>query len=55
MNTLLRGRDLISLADWSVGEIIEALEENYPDAADTISRDVFRTLDILKDEEVITI
>lgn len=41
--------------DWSVGEIIEALEENYPDAADTISRDVFRTLDILKDEEVITI
>jgi coenzyme PQQ biosynthesis protein PqqD len=39
--------------EWTVGEIIEALQENYPDAAETMARDVFRALDILRDEAVI--
>ena len=41
--------------DWTVGEIIEALQESYPDAAESMPKDVFRALDNLKDEEVITL
>ncbi|MEM7563916.1 MAG: PqqD family protein [Pseudomonadota bacterium] len=41
--------------EWNVGEIIEALKESYPDAAETMARDVYRAMDILQDEEVITL
>jgi len=41
--------------EWSVGEIIEALKESYPDAAAEMDKDVFRALDNLRDEGVITL
>jgi hypothetical protein len=37
-----------------VGEIIETLQEEYPDALD-IEKDIQRTLDSLVEEQVITI
>jgi hypothetical protein len=41
--------------EWNVGEIIEALEEAYPEAADRMARDVFRALDDLKEEGLVTL
>ena len=41
--------------DWTVGEIIEALQQSYPDAADGMAKDVYRALDNLLDEQVITL
>lgn len=41
--------------EWNVGEIIEALQDSYPEAADTMARDVFRTLDNMLDEGIITL
>ena len=41
--------------EWNVGEIIEALSEAYPEAADDMAKDVFRTLDNLKDEGLISL
>lgn len=38
-----------------VKEIIETLKEAYPGAADTMHKDIFRTLDLLYDEGVITL
>ena len=38
--------------EFAVGEMIEALEENFPDV-DTIAKDVHRALDLLLDEGVI--
>jgi len=40
---------------YSVGEIIEVLKEAYPDAAGAMDKDVFRTLDQLYDEGVVTL
>lgn len=39
----------------TVGTIIEALQEGFPEAADGMAKDVFRTLDQLQDEGVITL
>lgn len=41
--------------EWNVGEIIEALKESYPEAADTMAKDVYRALDNMLDEGVITL
>ena len=41
--------------EWSVGEIIDALKESYPDAAAEMDKDVYRALDNLQDEGVITL
>ncbi len=38
--------------EFTVGDMIEALEENFPDV-DSIAKDVHRALDLLKEEEVI--
>ena len=38
--------------EFTVGDMIAALEENFPDV-DTIARDVHRALDLLNDEGVI--
>ena len=43
----------VCTGDWSVGEIIEVLEENYPDAAATMHDDVMRTLNQLLEEDII--
>ena len=41
--------------EWNVGEIIDALAEAYPEAAGEMAKDVFRTLDNLKDEGLVTL
>lgn len=41
--------------EWTVGEIIEALKEAYPDAAADMNKDVFRALDNLQDEGAISL
>lgn len=41
--------------EWTVGEIIEALKEAYPDAASDMNKDVFRALDNLQDEGAISL
>ena len=43
----------VCTGEWSVGEIIDVLMESYPDAADGMKEDVFRTLEQLKEEGVI--
>ena len=45
----------ICTGEWNVGEIIDALVETYPDAADTLAKDVYRTLDDMQEEGVITL
>ena len=45
----------ICTGEWTVGEIIEALREQYPEAADEMDKDVFRALDDLFEEGVITL
>ena len=41
--------------EWNVGEIIDALAETYPDAADHMAKDVCRALDELMEEGLITL
>ena len=43
----------VCTGEWSVGEIIDVLMESYPDAADGMQDDVFRTLNQLQEEGVI--
>lgn len=45
----------ICTGEWSVGEMIEVLKESYPDAAENMENDVYRTLGLLKNEGVINI
>ena len=45
----------VCTGEWTVGEIIEALKEAYPDAAAEMNKHVFRALDMLQDEGVITL
>ncbi len=40
--------------EWSVGEMIEVLQESYPQDAENIPKDIYRTLDLLRDEEVVS-
>lgn len=39
----------------SVGDMLSLLKESYPEAADEITRDVYRSLDTFKEYEVIDI
>jgi hypothetical protein len=41
--------------EWTVGDIIDALREAYPDGAVSMDKDVFRALDNLQDEGVISL
>lgn len=41
--------------EWTVGEIIDALTEHYPDAAESMAKDVYRTLDTMREEGVISL
>ncbi len=43
----------VCTGDWTVGEIVEVLQENYPDAAENMEQDVIKTLGSLKQEDVI--
>ena len=43
----------VCTGDWTVGEIVEVLQENYPDAAENMGQDVIKTLGSLMQEEVI--
>ena len=45
----------ICTGDWTVGEIIDVLKQAYPDAATDMHKDVFRTLDNLRDEGAISL
>jgi hypothetical protein len=41
--------------EYSVKEMIELLQENYPEAGDVIRKDVYRVLDEFMAEQIITI
>ena len=41
--------------EWTVGDIVHALSDKYPDAAAEIGKDVYRTLDLLQQEGVIAL
>ena len=43
----------ICTGEWSVGEIIDVLKESYPDAADGMENDVYRTMDLLLEQNLI--
>lgn len=59
--TLIKLNDSSSLiwslctGEFSVREIIELLEESYPEAGDVISKDVYRVLDEFLAEDIITL
>ncbi|NOY16133.1 MAG: PqqD family protein [Gammaproteobacteria bacterium] len=59
--TLIKLNDSSSLVwslcngEFSVREIIDLLEESYPDARDIISKDVYRVLDEFIAEDIIKI
>jgi hypothetical protein len=40
----------VCTGEWEVGEIIDVLKENYPDAADSMEKDVYQALDLLISE-----
>ena len=41
--------------EWTVGEIVQTLSDEYPDAAADIAKDVYRTLDLLQQEGAIAL
>ena len=43
----------VCTGEWTVGEIVEVLQENYPDAAENMEQDVIQTLGSLHQESVI--
>ena len=45
----------VCTGEWSVGEIIDVLKESYPDAAETMEKDVYTALDSLVKEGVVHI
>jgi len=59
--TLIKLNDSSSLVwslctgEFSVKEMIEMLEESYPDAGDVIRKDVYRVLDEFIAEDIITV
>ena len=59
--TLIKLNDSSSLVwslctgEFSVKEMIDMLEESYPDAGDVIRKDVFRVLDEFIAEDIITL
>jgi hypothetical protein len=59
--TLIKLNDSSSLVwslctgEFSVREIIDLLEESYPDAKDVIGKDVYRVLDEFISEDIVTI
>jgi hypothetical protein len=59
--TLIKLNDSSSLiwslctGEFSVKEIIELLEESYPEAGDVIRKDVYRVLDEFISENIITL
>jgi hypothetical protein len=59
--TLIKLNDSSSLiwslctGEFSVGEMIDMLEESYPEAGDVIRKDVFRVLDEFLAEDIISL
>ena len=59
--TLIKLNDSSSLVwslctgEFTVKEMIDMLEESYPDAGDVISKDVYRVLDEFLAEEIISL
>jgi hypothetical protein len=60
-NTLIKLNDSSTLiwslctGEYSVKDMIEVLQESYPEATDVISKDVYRVLDEFMAEDIITI
>ena len=60
-NSMVRLNDSSALiwqvctGEWAVGEIIEVLQESYPDAAESMENDVMQALNLLLGEGVIQI
>jgi hypothetical protein len=46
---------MLCTGEWTVGDIVHTLSDKYPDAAAEIGKDVYRTLDLLQREVVITL
>lgn len=43
----------VCTGEWAVGEIIDVLKESYPDASDSMEKDVYQALDRLISEAAI--
>ena len=45
----------VCTGEWAVGEIIDVLKESYPDAVESMEKDVYQALDMLINEGAIAL